>query len=118
MFLFENLEVYQKAVSFFVNVRSCLSQIPDKEIKDQLRRAALSISLNIAEGQGRNTDKEKLQFYKIARGSLFECIPLIQILFKIGLIDELTYTQLYCSSEEIGKMTNGLINSIKQRLEI
>lgn len=113
MFLFENLEVYQKAVSFVVNIRPCLSQIPDKEIKDQLRRAALSIPLNIAEGQGRNTDKEKVQFYKIARGSLFECIPLIQIINRIGLIDEMEYKQLYNSAEEIGKMINGLINSIK-----
>jgi four helix bundle protein len=79
-----------------------------------LKRAGLSIPLNIAESNGRNTIKEKMQFYKTARGSLFECIPLLQIISELGFIEESEHQKIYYLSEEIGKMINGLINSLEK----
>ena len=109
-FMFENLDVYKKAVDFVVGTQKLCRSIKDRYIKDQLSRAALSIPLNIAEGNGRNTNKEKSQFYKTARGSLFECVPLLSICQRLQIISNEDYGQLYDMSESIGKMLNGLIN--------
>ncbi|OGC12771.1 hypothetical protein A3J90_05980 [candidate division WOR-1 bacterium RIFOXYC2_FULL_37_10] len=114
MFLFENLEVYKKSVELVTKTHQCMKTINDRDIKNQLKRAALSVPLNIAEGNGRNTPKEKQQFYKMARGSLFECIPLIEICLKLGFIPKETFDDIYSIAESIGKMINGLINSLKE----
>jgi four helix bundle protein len=71
-FLFEDLQVYKKAIEFTVVIFDICKVFSDREIKDQLKRAALSIPLNIAEGQGRVHHKEKKNFYNIAKGSLYE----------------------------------------------
>ena len=112
-FLFENLEVYKKAMLFVIEIYSIGRQINDRSIKDQIQRAALSVPLNIAEGQGRMHPREKRQYYNTARGSLMECVPLIQICEKIGYIDNQKYCNLYNLAEEIGKMLTGLIKSIE-----
>lgn len=114
-FMFENLEVYKKAMSFLVEIYALNGSIEDKTIKDQFRRAALSIPLNIAEGQGRLHIKEKKQFYNTARGSLLECVPLLQICREIGYIDRGKYSTLYESANEIGKMLSGLIRSMNEK---
>ncbi|MDI6715452.1 MAG: four helix bundle protein [Actinomycetota bacterium] len=61
---------------------------------DQLRRASLSISLNIAEGNGRWHKAEKRQFFTIARGSACECVPILELLRRDGSIDSKTHDQL------------------------
>lgn len=112
-FLFEGLDVYKKAMKFVIDIYALNGTVKDLNIKNQLRRAALSIPLNIAEGQGRMHGKEKRQFYNTARGSLLECIPLIQICWKIGYIQDDKYFFLYGAADEIGKMVNGLMRSVK-----
>lgn len=112
-FMFENLDVYQKSMKFVVEIYSVNGYLRDRTIKDQFRRAALSIPLNIAEGQGRMHGKEKRQFYNTARGSLLECIPLLQICQKIGYVSEEKYDSLYLLANEIGKMLTGLIKAVK-----
>lgn len=79
---------------------------------DQLTRAGLSISLNIAEGNGRWHKAEKKQFLTIARGSTFECVPILQVLRNNGLIEETKYSECRSQLIEIGKMINGLLKSI------
>lgn len=82
-FLFENLEIYQRSLRFVEEVESLLPDIKasiSRGFVDQLSRAALSIPLNIAEGNGRWHKAEKRNFFWIARGSVFECVPLIEIL--------------------------------------
>ena len=111
-FMFENLDVYKKSIEFAVEIDILCRKIRHAEMKDQIQRASLSIPLNIAEGNGRNTRKEKIQFFKTARGSLFECIPLLQLARKLDYISEDQYGPLYALSENIGKMINGLINSM------
>ena len=71
------------------------SLVKDRIIVDQLSRAVLSIPPNIAEGNGRNTIKEKVQFYKTARGSLFECIPILQLIAELNLISEVEHINNY-----------------------
>jgi len=87
--------------------------LSDQVIKNQFRRAALSIPLNIAEGQGRLHGKEKRQFYNTARGSLLECVPLLYACKELRYIDEQQFNQLYLLANEVGKMLNGLIRSVK-----
>ncbi len=114
MFMFENLEVYRKAVFFTKDVYSASLHIKDRAIKDQLCRAALSIPLNIAEGQGRFHCREKLQFYRTSKGSLYECVPLIDICRHLGYIHEAKYKEIMLIMNEVARMMNGLINSMEK----
>jgi hypothetical protein len=77
MFDFEKIIVYQKSKDFNSNVHSFLLKIKlDKNTFDQLKRAALSFMINIAEGSGRFTKPGKKNFYIISRGSAFECLTI------------------------------------------
>ncbi len=113
-FMFEQLEVYKKSMEFITNIYALNGSLKDKIVRDQLRRASLSIPLNIAEGQGRIHGKEKRQFYNTARGSLLECIPLLYICKSDGYINQEKFEYLYKVADEVGKMLNGLIRSLKE----
>jgi four helix bundle protein len=81
MFIFEKLSVYQKSLQFNYEIHQFLKEnTVDRNINDQLSRAAISIALNVAEGTGRNTKKDKQNFYYNARGSTHECVAILQIL--------------------------------------
>jgi len=79
--MFENLEVYQKALDFLDQVRTLTEQFPRGYyfLVDQLNRAALSIATNLAEGNGRFTKPDRENFFTIARGSVQECVPLLDV---------------------------------------
>lgn len=116
-FDFENLDVYRKAVSWASTIESLSRELHAKASRsliDQLTRAALSIPLNIAEGNGRWHKAEKRQFLWIARGSTFECVPILQVLRENKLIDEETYAEFRDQLVVIGKMINGLLKSIEK----
>jgi len=88
-FNFENLEIYQRALNFANEVYTVTKEWPKEHnfsLVDQLRRASLSIVLNIAEGASR-TSLEFKRFISISRGSCHECVPIIEIAFKQGLIN-------------------------------
>lgn len=109
-FPFEKLEVYQKALAFVGNIERLCLELKGKvsyPILDQLTRAAISIPLNIAEGNGRKYTKEKLQFLRIARGSIFETVAVIQILQSRSHIVATDYQSLYDELEiQIKMLTN------------
>ncbi len=116
-FDFENLDVYKKAVAWASTVESLGKELRSKAshaLIDQLTRAALSIPLNIAEGNGRWHKAEKRQFLWIARGSTFECVPILQVLRTNHLIDEEKYIEFRAQLIAIGKMINGLLKSIEK----
>lgn len=114
-FPFEHLDVYQKSLSFVDAVETLLVELKGKvsySLQDQLSRAALSVPLNIAEGNGRWHKGEKRQFFWIARGSVFECVPVIQVLHRRKLIADLQYAAYYEQLEIIAKMLTNLVKSV------
>ncbi len=115
MFLFEKLDVYQKSINFAQKTSVLIENFTrgNGYIIDQLQRAALSISLNIAEGNGRYHIKEKCNFFWIARGSAFECVPILELCLRKKLIDKDTYQALRNDLIDITKMISGLINNAR-----
>jgi len=113
-FRFENLEVYQKAVAFAIEISTITDTFPKGSyyLTDQINRAAISISLNLAEGNGRFTQKDRNNFFYIARGSAFECVPILKILNAKKLINDEQFVTLMNEIETISKMLSGLIRKI------
>ena len=85
MFHFQTLDVYKRAVEF-LPVAYSFARLLDGEMSSQLRRAALSINLNIAEGTGR-FGKDERKFFVTARGSAFECAAILDAMMSIGIAD-------------------------------
>jgi four helix bundle protein len=116
-FAFEELKVYQKALDFAVSVINMVDQIdtPRKHYRliEQLEASSTSIALNIAEGQGRFSQKEFKRFLYIARGSLYGTLTMLQLFKKLKFITAEYYKKIYFETVEINKMLSGLINSIK-----
>lgn len=112
---FENLLVYQKAQSFNREIQTELleSAKVDRIVKDQLRRASMSIQLNIAEGCSRFSKEDRKNFFVIARGSAFECVAIFDLLLGNGNIEKLLREQLAKNAEEISKMLFALIRNLK-----
>ncbi len=110
-FILENLDVYQKAVDFAEEVSELTKDFPKGNyyLVDQLSRAALSISTNIAEGNGRFHKSDRNNFFRIARGSAFECVPILEICRRKMLIGEDKNKSLKTEIENICKMLSGLI---------
>ncbi|QLG09760.1 four helix bundle protein [Deinococcus sp. D7000] len=89
-FPFEGLGVYSLALDFAAEVYRLSEGFPDHErfgLTNQMRRAAVSVSLNIAEGRGRGTDREFIRFLMISRGSLFEVVSASQIAHRLKYLD-------------------------------
>lgn len=115
-FNFEKLDVYQRALDFVESVELLCQGLKGKVsygLLDQLQRAALSIPLNIAESTGRWHKGEKRQFFWIARGSVFECVPIIQVLQRKDLINEQQYAGYYEHLDVIAKMLTNLVKSVE-----
>jgi four helix bundle protein len=116
-FAFEKLHVYQKAVAFADAVCNLTKDLPRGYffLADQLNRAALSIAANIAEGNGRFTKPDRKHFFGIARGSVQECVPLLELAARQGLLLAVRHQQLKADLEEIARMLSGLINALDKR---
>ena len=116
-FMFENLEVYQKAVTFAADIAGLTEAFPRGYgfLSDQLNRAALSIATNLAEGNGRFTKADRKHFFTIARGSVQECVPLLRVAVLRGLINEQKCSKSIEELEVIAKMLSGLINGLDKR---
>jgi four helix bundle protein len=113
MFDFQKLTVYNKAKSLNKKVTELLKTTKmDRVANDQLRRAAFSIMLNIAEGSGRFTKPDKRNFYVIARGSVFECVAILDFSRDIESIEQAEYDSFYTDLEELSKMLFGLIKGL------
>lgn len=114
MFDFEKLEVYQKSKVFHQQIGNYLSQTKlSSSERDQLKRASMSIVLNIAEGSGRFTKPDKRNFYIIARGSVFESVAILELLLEQNTIDEQQHQKFYLQAEELSKMLFALIKNLE-----
>lgn len=113
-FTFENLSVYRKSLDFVNNIYGVTSKFPNEErfaLVDQFRRAAISISLNIAEGYGDSNLSFK-RYLKISKGSVRECIAIITLSKMRKYIDVTTKQNLRMKCAELSKMLSGLIKSL------
>ena len=112
-FEFRDLNVYKKALTYKKAVNRVIMETkPDKDVKDQFKRAATSIILNIAEGFGKYHSQDKKRYYLQARGSINECVACLDIIY-----EEKPPEKLLEESEEIAKMLTGLINRFNKGKE-
>jgi four helix bundle protein len=114
MFDFERLEVYSLSKEIFHSIQRFLKASPqiDRDTRSQLRRAAMSICLNIAEGCGRFSHADKRNFYVIARGSVFECVALLGLINDENLLTDEHYQAYYKQFERVSRMLFGMINKL------
>ena len=120
-FPFEELKVWQRAVDFANAVIQLLERVDTARkhfrLIEQLEAAATSIALNIAEGKGRYSKKEFIQFLYIARGSLYETVTLLTIFRKNEWIKAEEFEEIKSFAGEIGKMLPSMIYSIRKSIE-
>jgi four helix bundle protein len=121
IFAFEELDVWQKSVEYAAEVIRLIEKIETARrhyrLIEQLEAACTSVALNIAEGKGRYSKKEFIQFLYIARGSLYETIALLTIFHKNNWIDDQQLEKLRQSADEIARMIAGLIGYIKKSMK-
>jgi len=117
---FRDLEIWQLSHQAVLSIYELIKTIPKQEdfnIKAQLIRAAVSIPTNIAEGMGRFSRKEFLQFLNISRGSVEECKYLLLLCYDLNYISKEHFENLSSNYDLIGKKINSLINSIKEKIK-
>lgn len=114
-FTFETLDVYQKARKLVKEIYLLLEKFPATEryaLCDQIRRAAVSIPSNIAEGRGRFSTKERVHFVEIAYGSLMEVYCQLSIANDLGYISNENLENMKVNIDEIARMLFGYRNSL------
>lgn len=113
---FKELLVWQKSVDFVTEIYRITETLPKTEtygLISQIRRAAVSIASNIAEGNSKRSKPDYLQFFKISRGSCAEVETQLIISKNLKFLNEEDYLKLNPEIIEITKMLNGLINSLQ-----
>ena len=116
-FMFEDLEVYQKSI----DLADEISEITEKlhhgyyHIKDQFNRAVSSISLNIAEGNGKWHKPDRRKYFLNARGSAFECVPLLELCKRRKIITEKRHKELKGKVKSISMMLSKLIKGTNKQ---
>jgi four helix bundle protein len=116
---YKDLKVWQKGIDIVKLIYTICASMPKDEIyglQAQLKRAAVSVPSNIAEGYGRNYSKSFIQFLKISRGSLLELETQIIIGFELEMIDESNYSKIIDLITEENKMLNAFIKSIENTI--
>ena len=117
-FDFEKLTVHKRSLEFYLLVRQInfSGGYEDRIVARQLIRAALSISLNIAEGSGRTSPKDRRNFFVISRGSTFECAAVVLAIQQQGLLTDDEFRSLYNVAVEIAKMLSTMIKNLDTRI--
>ena len=113
---YKKLEVWQISKDLVIDLYRITKEFPKEEIfglTSQIRRAAVSISANLAEGNGRNGDLELKRFLNIAFGSASELETLIIIVFELKYINEQDYKVIISKLESIQKMLSAFINKLQ-----
>lgn len=108
---FKDLVVWQKAMELVAEVYLIAKKLPKEELfalSDQIRRSAISIPSNIAEGQGRNSTKEFIQFLAISKGSKAELETQLLLCVKVDYLNNKDIETEISLIQEVGKMLNGL----------
>jgi four helix bundle protein len=113
---FRDLVAWQKAMALVTDVYRVTETFPQKEmygLTNQVRRAAVSVPSNIAEGKGRLSKKEFVQFLANARGSLCEVQTQLEIGKNLGYLETSRFSELEDKARETGRVINGLIRNLR-----
>jgi four helix bundle protein len=116
---FRDLLIWQKSMALITNCYTISANFPKEEqfgLTSQIRRCAISIPSNIAEGFGRGTNKEYYRFLTISLGSLFEFQTQIEIAYNLNYITLESFNKLYEDSRELERMLTSFMNKIKDTL--
>ena len=115
---YRELDVWQKSMDLVVACYHASNAFPDHEIygiTSQLRRAAVSVPANIAEGRGRQHTAEFIQHLSIATGSLAELETHMELAQRLGYIDATILESVLARSKEVGRMLNALRNALRRK---
>jgi four helix bundle protein len=115
---YRDLKVWQKAMDLAENCYRATQTFPAEErygLTAQIRRSAVSVASNIAEGYGRDNDGSFVQFLRVSQGSLKELETQIILSGRIGVMTSSVAGNLLSNADEIGRMLRGLINSVNDR---
>lgn len=113
-----NLDAWKKSVDFVVEIYRATDGFPKEEkfgLTSQVRRAAVSIPANIAEGAARKSDKEFINFLSIAQGSASEVETELLIAYRLGFLNQKDFRSLCAELDDIGKTITGLTNYLKRK---
>ncbi len=114
-FDFQKLEVYIKARDFHISCKSILNKTKhERYVKDQLSRASYSVVLNIAEGSAKQTKPDRKNFFTIARGSVFECVAILDILNHENNINKDDFFHSLKLADEISRILFTMIKNLSQ----
>jgi len=112
---YRELLVWQKSIAFVTQIYKSVKGFPTEELyglTSQIKRCAISIPSNIAEGYGRKSKKDYIRFLQIAMGSVFEIQTQLEISKNLDFLSESRFSELYESSREIERMLSSLISKL------
>jgi four helix bundle protein len=115
---YQKLDAWKEAMTVVKEIYVVTKKFPKEELYGltlQIKRAAVSIPSNIAEGMGRQYKKDTLQFLHIARGSVYELETLLNIATMTGILDNQAFLELSLMLEKAIKVLNGLINYLENQ---
>jgi four helix bundle protein len=117
---FKDLVVWRKAMEMVTEVYKLTDSFPKREVyslTDQMRRAAVSVPSNIAEGQAHHNNREFVHFLRHSSGSLAELETQLHIAERLGYADATSIEQILQRVNEVGRILNGLIGSIRDQID-
>jgi four helix bundle protein len=113
MFDFQKLDVYKKAKTFHLECKNIiLTNNLDRYVKDQFGRASFSIILNIAEGSGKFSKPDRRNYFVTSRGSVFECVSILDILSEQEIIEESDFRKLMLQADELSRILFSMIKNL------
>ena len=116
---YRDIRAWQKAMELVTEIYRVSARFPRSEmygLTKQVREAAVSVPSNIAEGKGRQTKKDYLQFLYRARGSSLEVQTQLEIARNLEFLDETTFDATIAQAAEAGRVLNGLISNVAQQV--
>ncbi|MCM8539020.1 MAG: four helix bundle protein [Lentisphaeraceae bacterium] len=114
---YKDLIVWQKSMKLVSEIYKVTRNFPDTEkfgLVSQMRRSAVSIPSNIAEGYGRGSKVEYARYVKISRGSMYELDTQVEIARTQDFLNNENYKKITGNLEEIGRMLNGLVSALQK----
>jgi four helix bundle protein len=117
---YRELIVWKRAMDLVVEAYELVKRLPKQEqysLSDQIRRSAISIPSNIAEGNGRNSDKDYIRFLSMARGSQYELETQLMLCTRLGYLSDDDIDKSLNLCDETGRMLNALIARLEKKLQ-